>query len=259
MPKPLRAAPNTEKEMGFLDHLEELRWRLIKIIIALIAASVLAFTFSDQVIDLLMRPARQVGSAMTIQVLKIQGLLMLKFTVAFLLGIVISIPIIAYQFWAFVAPGLFQKEKRWGPWLILSVTGFFILGAVFAYYTLVPFALKFLIGIGVEGVERNISIEYYTRFVLQLVIATGLVFQMPVLSFILTKIGLVTPRFLRKSWRYAVIIIMIIAAIITPPDPVSMIIMTVPLLILYEISIWVSRLAVRPKAKITNDESGLAG
>jgi len=259
MPKPMRTAPNTEKEMGFLDHLEELRWRLIKIIIALIAASVLAFTFSDQVIDLLMRPARQVGSAMTIQVLKIQGLLMLKFTVAFLLGIVISIPIIAYQFWAFVAPGLFQKEKRWGPWLILSVTGFFILGAVFAYYTLVPFALKFLIGIGVEGVERNISIEYYTRFVLQLVIATGIVFQMPVLSFMLTKIGLITPRFLRKSWRYAVIIIMIVAAVITPPDPVSLIIMTVPLLILYEISIWVSRLAVRSKTEKTKDESELAG
>lgn len=259
MPTPMRTAPNTEKEMGFLDHLEELRWRLIKIIIALIAASVLAFTFSDQVIDLLMRPARQVGSAMTIQVLKIQGLLMLKFTVAFLLGIVISIPIIAYQFWAFVAPGLFQKEKRWGPWLILSVTGFFILGAVFAYYTLVPFALKFLIGIGVEGVERNISIEYYTRFVLQLVIATGIVFQMPVLSFMLTKIGLITPRFLRKSWRYAVIIIMIVAAVITPPDPVSLIIMTVPLLILYEISIWVSRLAVRSKTEKTKDESELAG
>jgi len=259
MPTPMRTAPNTEKEMGFLDHLEELRWRLIKIIIALIAASVLAFTFSDQVIDLLMRPARQVGSAMTIQVLKIQGLLMLKFTVAFLLGIVISIPIIAYQFWAFVAPGLFQKENRWGPWLILSVTGFFILGAVFAYYTLVPFALKFLIGIGVEGVERNISIEYYTRFVLQLVIATGIVFQMPVLSFMLTKIGLITPRFLRKSWRYAVIIIMIVAAVITPPDPVSLIIMTVPLLILYEISIWVSRLAVRSKTEKTKDESELAG
>ncbi len=251
--------PGAEKEMGFLDHLEELRWRIIKIISALIAASVLAFTFSDRIIDLLMHPARQIGSAMTIQVLKIQGLLMLKFTVAFLAGIVIAIPVIAYQFWAFVAPGLFQNEKRWGPWLILSVTGFFVIGAAFAYYTLVPFALNFLIGIGVEGVERNISIEFYMRFVLQLIVATGIVFQMPVLSFMLTKIGLITPRFLRKSWRYAVVIIMILAAIITPPDPVSLIIMTVPLLILYEISIWVSRFASRSKPVDRPDPPELAG
>jgi len=259
MPKIKFNRSNTEKEMGFLDHLEELRWRIIKILIALALASVVGFLLSDQVIDLLMRPARLVGSQMTIQVLKVQGLLMLKFTIAFLLGIVFSIPIIAYQFWAFVAPGLFQNEKRWGPYLIGSVTVFFLIGAVFAYYTLIPFALKFMIGIGVAGVERNISIEYYTKFVLQLVIATGLVFQMPVLSFILTKIGLLTPRFLRKSWRYAVIIIMIIAAIITPPDPVSLIIMSVPLLCLYEVSIWISRLASRPKPEESIEKTELAG
>lgn len=259
MPKITQSKSDPEKEMDFLDHLEELRWRFIKILITLVVASALAFILSDQAIDLLMRPARQVGSKMTIQVLKIQGLLMLKFTVAFLLGIVFSIPVIAYQFWAFIAPGLFQNEKRWGPYLICSVTGFFLLGAVFAYYTLVPFALKFLIGIGVAGVERNISIEYYAKFVLQLIIATGLIFQMPVLAFILTKIGLITPRFLRKSWRYAVIIIMIVAAIITPPDPVSLIIMTVPLLILYEVSIWISRLASRPKPEETTDKPELAG
>jgi len=259
MPKTSPTAPNAEKEMGFLDHLEELRWRIIKVIIALIAGSILAFTFSDYVIELLMRPAQQLGSQMTIQVLRIQGLLMLKFTVAFLVGIVISIPVIAYQFWAFVSPGLLEKEKRWGPWLILSVTGFFVIGAVFANFTLVPFALNFLIGIGVEGVERNISVEYYIKFVLQLIIATGLVFQMPVLSFILTKIGLITPRFLRKSWRYAVVIIMIIAAIITPPDPISLIIMTIPLLFLYEISIWVSHFVSRSKPHESTPKTDLAG
>jgi len=259
MPKTEHAVSSIEKEMGFLDHLEELRWRIIKVLIALAAASVVAFLLSDNVVDLLLRPARQVGAKMTLQVLKIQGLLMLKFTGDFLVGITFSIPVIAYQFWAFIAPGLFQNERRWGPWLIISVTGFFIIGAVFAYYTLVPFALKFLIGIGVEGVERNISIEYYTKFVLQLIIATGLIFQMPVLAFILTKIGLITPRFLRKSWRYAVIIIMIVAAIITPPDPVSLIIITVPLLFLYEVSIWVSKIAGRTKPNDQTDEPQLAG
>ncbi|MDD5540084.1 MAG: twin-arginine translocase subunit TatC, partial [Candidatus Marinimicrobia bacterium] len=107
MPKTKRSQSNTEKEMGFLDHLEELRWRFIKILIALVVASILAFLISDHVIDILMRPARLIGSQMSIQVLKVQGLLMLKFTVAFLLGIVLSIPVIAYQFWVFIAPGLF--------------------------------------------------------------------------------------------------------------------------------------------------------
>ncbi|HNZ36647.1 MAG TPA: twin-arginine translocase subunit TatC [Candidatus Marinimicrobia bacterium] len=250
---------NAEKEMGFLDHLEELRWRIIKILIALVLGTVGAFLFSDQAIDILMRPSRQVGSEMTIQVLKIQGLLMLKFKVAFLLGLVIALPIVAYQFWAFISPGLLQNEKRWGPGLIIGVTVFFLLGAIFAFFVLIPIALKFLIGIGVAGVERNISIEYYTKFVMQLILATGLIFQMPVLSFILTKIGLITPQFLRKSWRYAIIILMVIAAIITPPDPVSMIFMTLPLLFLYEISIWISRIASRPKIQNETDQIELAG
>ncbi|PIS27349.1 MAG: twin-arginine translocase subunit TatC [Candidatus Marinimicrobia bacterium CG08_land_8_20_14_0_20_45_22] len=234
-------------EMGFLDHLEELRWRLIKILIAVFVFTIAGFFFSDFFLNLLIEPSKELD--MKIQVLKVQGLLMLKFWIAFVVGIVFSIPVLGYQLWAFVAPGLYQKEKNWGPWLVVSITAFFLLGALFAYTVLVPFAMKFLIGVGVPDVQKNISIEFYAKFVTQLIVGTGLIFQLPVVSYILTKMGLVSPSFLRRSWRYAFMAILVLAAAITPPDPFSMIVMTIPLVFLYELSIIVSRFALRSSEK----------
>lgn len=243
------------KEMGFLDHLEELRWRLLKILFSIILFTVLSFVVSDFFIELLLKPSRMLQPDMKLQVLKVQGMLMLKFGVALVIGIAASIPVLAYQFWAFVAPGLYPDEKRWGPWLVISVSIFFVLGVVFAYYVLAPFAIKFLTAIGSPDVEKNISINYYAKFVLQLLVASGLLFLMPVASFLLTKMGLITPTFLRKSWRYAIIIILIVAAFITPPDPVSMLLMGVPLLFLYEFSILVSHLALHQEKRKSETES----
>ncbi|MBU0711456.1 twin-arginine translocase subunit TatC [bacterium] len=246
------------KEMGFLDHLEELRWRLLKILFSVILFTILCFIVSDFFVELLLKPSKMFQPDMKIQVLKVQGMLMLKFGVALVMGIVFSIPVIAYQFWAFIAPGLYRDEKKWGPLLVISVSLFFLAGVAFAYFILAPFAIKFLSAIGSPDVEKNISINYYAKFVLQLLMASGLIFQMPVASFILTKMGLITPVFLRKSWRYAIIIILILAAFITPPDPVSMILMGVPLFFLYEFSIVVSRVA-SGKEKIDSDQEQLEG
>ncbi len=246
------------KEMGFLDHLEELRWRLLKILFSVILFTIICFTVSDYFIELLLKPSKMLQPDMTIQVLKVQGMLMLKFGVALVMGMVISIPMIAYQFWAFIAPGLYADEKKWGPLLVISVSLFFLAGVAFAYYVLIPFAIKFLTAIGSPDVEKNISINYYAKFVMQLLLASGMIFQMPVASFLLTKMGLITPVFLRKSWRYAIIIILILAAFITPPDPVSMILMGVPLLFLYEFSIIVSRFA-SGKEKTDSDQEHLEG
>lgn len=242
------------KEMGFLDHLEELRWRLLKILFSVILFTVFCFVISDFLIELLLKPSRMLQPDMKLQVLKVQGMLMLKFAVALVMGIVISIPMIAYQFWAFVAPGLYPDEKRWGPLLVLSVTLFFLAGVAFSYFVLAPFAIKFLTAIGSADIEKNISIDYYAKFVLQLLVASGLIFQMPVASFLLTKMGLVTPAFLRKSWRYAVIIILFLAAFITPPDPISMLMMGIPLFFLYEFSIIVSRIAIRNERSESDSE-----
>lgn len=246
------------KEMGFLDHLEELRWRLLKILFSVIVFTIICFMVSDYFIELLLKPSKMLQPDMTVQVLKVQGMLMLKFGVALVMGMVISIPVIAYQFWAFIAPGLYADEKRWGPLLVISVSLFFLVGVAFAYYVLVPFAIKFLTAIGSPDVKKNISINYYAKFVMQMLVASGLIFQMPIASFILTKMDLITPAFLRKSWRYAVIIILILAAFITPPDPVSMILMGVPLFFLYELSIVVSRFA-SGKEKTDSDQEHLEG
>ncbi len=235
------------EEMGFLDHLEELRWRLIKILIAVVVFAVASFIVSDFFIELLLLPSKRVESEMIIQVLKIQGMLMLKFWVAFIMGAVFSIPVIAYQFWAFIAPGMYKSERKWGPALVISITLFFLAGASFAYFVIVPFAMDFLIGIGTIDIKKQISLTYYSKFVLQLVVATGVIFQMPVLSFLLTKMGFISKQFLRKYWRYAVVISMILAAFITPPDPVSMLMMGIPLLFLYELSIIISGIAGKNK------------
>ena len=244
----------TMAEMGFLDHLEELRWRLLKALFSIVIFTILAFLVSDVFVDLLIKPSRMLQPEMKIQVLKVQGMLMLKFRVALVMGIVFSIPVIAYQFWAFVAPGLFPSERRWGTWLVLGVTLFFLAGVLFAYFVIIPFAIKFLVAIGSTEVEKNISIDYYMKFVLQLLVASGVVFQMPVAAFLLTKMGLITPSFLRKSWRYAIIIILVFAAFITPPDPVSMLMMGVPLFFLYGFSIFVSRVALKGEKRDFSEE-----
>src|SRR6056297_2779894 len=231
------------KELNFLDHLEEMRWRLIKSLAAIMVVAIAAFVFSDIFIDFLLIPADNLKDKMIIQVLKVQGMFMLKLKVAGVIGIVGAIPVIAYQVWAFVAPGLYENEKKWGKWLVMGVTFFFLCGAAFAYFVLVPFALKFLINIGTAEVRKHISISYYTQFVIRMLVAAGVVFQMPVLSFVLTKMGLISPKILRKFWRYAVVVSLGLAAFITPPDPISMLMMGIPLLFLYEFSIIVSRLA----------------
>ena len=247
------------KELNFLDHLEELRWRIIKSLAAIMIIAIAAFIVSDFFIDILLIPAQKIEDKMIIQVLKVQGMFMLKLKVAGVIGIVGAIPVIAYQVWAFVAPGLYENEKKWGKWLVLGVTFFFLCGAAFAYFVLVPFALNFLISLGTVEVKKHISISYYTQFVLRMLVAAGVVFQMPVLSFVLTKMGLINAKIMRKFWRYAVIISLALAAFITPPDPVSMMMMGIPLLFLYEFSIVVSRLAggsaERKRGKSSDSES----
>lgn len=243
------------KELNFLDHLEEMRWRIVKSLAAIMVVAIASFVFSDIFIDILLIPARRLGDKMIIQVLKVQGMFMLKLKVAGVVGLVGAIPVIAYQVWAFVAPGLYESEKKWGKWLVLGVTFFFVSGAAFAYFVLVPFALNFLISLGTTEIQKHISISYYTQFVLRMLVAAGVVFQMPVLSFLLTKMGLINAQKMRKFWRYAVVISLGLAAFITPPDPVSMMMMGIPLLFLYEFSIIVSRMAGGSASKKRQEET----
>ena len=229
-------------EMTFLDHLEEFRWRLIKILSGIFCGSILSFLIIDEIIALLINPGHSV-SELNLQVLQIQGMFMIKWGLSFICGSIISLPLITYQIWEFVSPGLHLKERKIVLPLILFTFISFISGIMFAYFILIPISLNFFTSMGYTGIQNNFSINYYFSFITWLMVGCGTLFELPVLIFILARLNIATPSFLKYYRKHAIIGIMILSAIITPPDPVSLIIMTIPLLLIYEISIGVAHLA----------------
>ena len=238
---------SNNESMPFLDHLEELRWRLIKSIASVLIGAVISFYFIDQIIEFLVKPTEALKNSMDLQVLKVQGMFMIKWSIALFGGIIISIPVLTFQIWKFVAPGLYIDEKKYIIPLIIFTFLSFLCGLIFAYMIVIPFSLSFFTSIGFEGIQNNFSINYYFSFITWLMIGSGLIFELPVIVFILSFIGLLTPAFMRHYRRYAIVIILVLSAFITPPDPVSLVLMSIPLLVLYELSIGVSWLVNRKK------------
>ena len=229
-----------EGEMGFLDHLEELRWRIIKGLLAIIIGSAVSFGFIDQILEILLKPTTATSYRIALQVLSVQGMFLIKWFIAFISGFVLAMPVVVYQIWKFVTPGLKINEKRYALPVVLFACISFITGVSFGYLVLIPFSLEFFSGMGAGLVENNFSITYYFSFLTWLLLGAGLVFQLPVLSLFLSAIGVLTPPFMRHYRRHAIVTILILSSFITPPDPVSMLMMAVPLVVLYEISIGVS-------------------
>jgi sec-independent protein translocase protein TatC len=237
----------TPKEMGFLDHLEELRWRLVKILGAIVVGSALSFGYIDKILEILLYPTKNTSNPISLQVLSVQGMFLIKWFISFISGILISLPVLIYQFWQFVAPGLKINEKKYAFPVVFFACSSFLVGVSFGYFILIPFSLEFFSGISAGHVENNFSIQYYFSFLTWLMLGAGLIFQLPVVSLLLSAIGLLTPPFMRHYRRHSIIVIMILSSFITPPDPVSMLIMAFPLILLYEISIGVSWLVNRKK------------
>tara|TARA_A100001037_G_scaffold284673_1_gene291278 strand:+ start:1272 stop:1991 length:720 start_codon:yes stop_codon:yes gene_type:complete len=227
-------------EMGFLEHLEELRWRLVKSLLAIVIGSALSFGYIDEILKFLLLPTKNTSSAIYLQVLSVQGMFIIKWFISFISGFIIALPVLIYQFWKFVAPGLKVNEKKYAIPVVFFAFSSFIIGVSFGYFILIPFSLEFFSGISGGHVENNFSIQYYFSFLTWLLLGSGVIFQLPVVSLLLSVIGLLTPPFMRHYRRHAIIVILILSSFITPPDPVSMIIMAFPLIFLYEISIGVS-------------------
>ena len=246
---------NDVVEMGFLDHLEEFRWRIIKSLAAVVIGAIISFIFIDNIMEILVAPTLKIGDQFTLQVLKVQGMFMVKWGLAFVGGFILGLPIITYQLWKFVAPGLYGTEIKYILPIIIFTYVAFLCGILFAYFVLIPFSLNFFTSMGYGDVQNNISINYYFSFITWLMIGAGIIFEMPILSFILSMVGLLTPKFLRKYRRHAIVAIMILSAFITPPDPISMLIMTFPLIILYEISILVSASVNSTKRKKEDNQT----
>ncbi len=225
-----------------LDHLEELRWRVLKSLFAVICFAVPGFIFWEKILSLLFLVSKPAGADFSIIYTAPADPVVLSIQIAICTGIACAFPILFYQCWKFIAPGLYKNEKR--GVLFISITSLLLFaGGLFSTILLFPMVLTFLNSYAGDSVKILYRVQEYILFILKLAVSFGVIFEMPLLSFILTKAGLITAGLMVKYSRYSLIVIAVTAALLTPPDLISQIVISLPLLILYGISIVVSFLA----------------
>ena len=229
-----------ERQASIIEHLEELRDRLIRSVIAVTVTTLFSFIFAKQFLQLLVAPmgaTPPVSSSPTTNIV--------VFTkVALISGVVLAMPVLVYQLISFIAPGLTRQEKRYLYFVVPGATLSFVVGIAFAYFVMLPTAIPFLKGFLGDIIQPNWFVDKYISFVTSLLFWIGLSFETPLLIFFLAKLGIVTPAVLSRNRKYAVLVIAVLSAVITPtPDPFNMILVMAPLILLYEIGILLARLA----------------
>ncbi|MCK8604318.1 twin-arginine translocase subunit TatC [Desulfoferrobacter suflitae] len=231
-----------EEKMPFTQHLEELRKRLIISAIAVAVGFVVSYFFKERIFEWLMRPLLQVlpeGESQKLIYTAPHEAFVTYLKVSFIAGVGLASPVIILQMWRFIAPGLYDNERRYLVPVVFFSTLFFVGGAMFGYFIVFPFGFQFFVSFANDFITPMISTREFTSFATRLLLAFGLVFEMPVFAFFLAKIGLLHAQFMRKQRKYAILLIFISAAVLTPPDVVSQLLMALPLLVLYEISVWI--------------------
>ncbi len=226
-----------EKKLTLVEHLEELRKRIIVALVSILGFSAISYLWAKNILELLTRP---VGKLIFISPVE---LFLVYIKVSIFCGIILSSPVILFELWRFVSLGLTEKEKKYIFLFIFPSLVLFLIGMGFAYFVIIPFGLKFLLKFATEDVVPMLSVSKYISFVTVLILGCGVVFLLPAIIFLLSRLGIVTPALLRKNYKYAVVLIFILAAVITPsPDVFTQVLLALPLLILYEISIWVAKI-----------------
>ena len=223
-------------------HIADLRKRLTISTITVVVMFFACFSFYEPILEWMMAPVKHalpVGTSMI--AVEIQETFFTAMKVAFFAGFIISLPVIFWQLWLFLAPGLYDHEKKLVVPFVFFATLMFLLGASFAYYIVVPIGFDFLIAFGNSVVSVLPSIGKYVGFFTKLMIGFGIAFELPVITFFLAKIGIVNDKMLKDFFRYAVVLIFIVSAILTPPDVISQVLMAAPLLILYGVSIYIAK------------------
>ncbi|WP_343485801.1 twin-arginine translocase subunit TatC [Allomuricauda sp. d1] len=265
-----RKDPN---EMSFLDHLEELRWHLIRSTLAIVIVAAVAFVMKDLIFGIIFGPksldfptykffcniatyfnidSEFCGDELpfTIQSRLMAGQFSAHIWTSIWSGFIIAFPYVLWEIWRFISPGLHENERKYSRGFILTASALFFLGVLFGYYVVAPLSINFLGTYQVSDVVNNeIDLGSYIGTVRASVIACGIMFELPIIIFFLTKVGLVTPEILKKYRKIALVIVLILSAIITPPDVASQIVVAVPVLILYQISIYISKLVLKRQAK----------
>jgi len=231
-------------DMPFLAHVEELRWRLIKSIIAVAVMTIIALIFSDRLYKWVTWPLGDIKLHFT----EITGSFVAYLKIAFYMGIIAATPVISYQLWQFVAPGLYRKEKRVFMPIVTISTVLFLAGASFCFFVVLPYALQFLIGFSGGEMIPIVTVSSYISFAGMMLLAFGLTFEMPVIGYLLGRLGIISARLLSKGRTYAVVIILVVAAFLTPtPDVFNQLLLAVPMYLLYEVTIIVVRMTSKEK------------
>lgn len=268
-----RRKKTPEAEMSFLEHLEELRWHIIRSVSFVIVFAVVAFIMKDFIFDTIIfkpktpefwtnRMMAKLGDLVGTDVLKINqnplklialkmsDQFMLHFMVAIVVGLIISSPFIFYEIWRFIKPALYDKEKKHASGAVFYTSVLFLLGILFGYYLIVPLSIDFLTTYSVSAeVENQINMRSYISTVTSITFASGIIFLLPIFSYFLSKVGILTPKFMRTYRKHSYVVMLLLAAIITPPDVFSQIMVAIPLVFLYEISIFISRSVVKKREK----------
>ncbi len=240
-PAPEEPAAPEPGGMSFLDHLDELRTVIIRSAISAIAAAVLCWFWSADLLDLLVRPLADTGVYFTAP----NEAFLVRLKLAGIVGIFLVLPFILWQFYGFVLPGLYGTERRMITPLIVATTLLFYLGVAFSFLVVSPIVIKFLMTFGTDIMQPLIGVGNYFAFVARLSLAFGLIFELPVLVFFLSVAGIVDPRMLLRTWRYALIVIVTAAALLTPPDIFSQLAMAIPVSLLYITSVLAAMFATR--------------
>ncbi len=268
--------------MSFFDHLEDLRWHIVRSILAIIAVSIFGFLYTKEILDnVIFGPTNahfptytalcrlgqwlHMGNKLCITPEKIQfqnfqmaGQVMLQFKLAFTMGVVCAFPYIFWEFWRFVKPALKERELKGARGVIFWVSLQFFLGISFAYFMVMPFTINFLASYTVTDKAINqFFIDDYFDLISQIVVGMGLLFELPVLVYFLTKVGILSPDFLKSYRKQAIVVLLVLAAVITPPDVIDQMIVFTPLYLLYEISIVISKRAYRVRMEGKEEETAV--
>ncbi|WP_350287453.1 twin-arginine translocase subunit TatC [uncultured Croceitalea sp.] len=261
-------------EMSFLDHLEELRWHLIRSVVAIVLIGCIAFVMKEFIFDTVIFGPKKMdfptyrffckiatffgitsefcGDALpfTIQSRKMAGQFSAHIWTSIWAGFIVAFPYVLWEVWRFISPGLHETERKYSKGFIFVASSLFFLGVLFGYYVVAPLSINFLGTYQVsKEVLNEIDIDSFIATVRASVIACGIMFELPIIIFFLTKVGLVTPETLKKYRKIALVIVLILSAVITPPDVASQIVVAIPVLILYQVSIYISKLVLKRDAK----------
>ena len=268
-----RSGKSTQAEMSFLDHLEELRWHIIRSALAILVFAIVAFIMKDFIFNTVILHPRMpdfwtnrmfaklgdlVGSdylkinqtPLQLISIKIAGQFSTHIWVSIIAGFIIASPVVFYEFWRFIKPALYEKEQKVATGAVFYTSLLFILGILFGYYLIVPLSINFLGTYNVSNeVANQINLKSYIGSVTSIVFASGVVFLVPIFSYFLSKVGILTPQFMKTYRRHAYVVMLLVSAIITPPDIFSQIMVCLPLVFLYEIGIMISRRVVKKREK----------